>query len=71
MLADAGGPVVVVPDWAKAVPGQIARWVPGKYTSPGTDGWVLFGTGPERSRGLPAQATARSQLDLPVSEALS
>ena len=70
MLADAEGPVVVVPDWAKALPGQIARWVPGKYTSPGTDGWGFCGTGPERSRGLPAQSTARSQLDLPVSEAL-
>ena len=42
MLADAEGPVVVVPDWAKALPGQIARWMPGKYTSPGTDGWGLL-----------------------------
>ena len=29
------------------------------------------GSGPARSRGLPAQATARYNLDLPVSEALS
>jgi hypothetical protein len=61
---------VVVPDWAKAVPGQIARWVPGKDTSPAPTGGGFCGTGPERSRGLPAQSTARSQLDLPVSEAL-
>ena len=31
--------------------------------------WEL--AGPARSRGLPAQATARYKLDLPVSEALS
>jgi pyruvate dehydrogenase complex dehydrogenase (E1) component len=41
VLAGAEGPVVAVAGWAKAVSGQIARWVPGKYTSPGTDGWGL------------------------------
>jgi hypothetical protein len=28
-LADTAGPVVAVSDWIKAVPDQIARWVPG------------------------------------------
>ena len=33
------GPVVAVSDWMKAVPDQIARWVPGDYNSLGTDGF--------------------------------
>jgi pyruvate dehydrogenase E1 component len=39
MLTGAPGPVVAVSDWMKAVPDQIARWVPGTFTSLGTDGW--------------------------------
>jgi pyruvate dehydrogenase E1 component len=39
MLADAPGPVVAVSDWMRAVPDQIARWVPQPYTSLGTDGY--------------------------------
>ncbi len=38
-LAEAPGPVVAVSDWMRAVPDQIARWVPGDYTSLGTDGF--------------------------------
>ncbi len=38
-LADAPGPVVAVSDWMKAVPDQIERWVPGDYSSLGTDGF--------------------------------
>jgi pyruvate dehydrogenase E1 component len=38
-LADAGGPVVAVTDFVRAVPDQISRWVPGAYTSLGTDGF--------------------------------
>jgi len=49
-----------------AVSGQFLMSVDTRHRRVG-----LCGTGPERSRGLPAQATARSQLDLPVSEALS
>ena len=37
-LGDAG-PVVAVTDYMKIVPDQIARWVPGSYTSLGTDGF--------------------------------
>ena len=43
-LADAGGPVVAVSDFMRAVPDQIARWVPGDYTSLGTDGFGFADT---------------------------
>ncbi|PZS31525.1 MAG: pyruvate dehydrogenase (acetyl-transferring), homodimeric type, partial [Pseudonocardiales bacterium] len=39
VLDGAQGPVVAVSDWMRAVPDQIARWVPGDYTSLGTDGF--------------------------------
>jgi pyruvate dehydrogenase E1 component len=38
-LAEAQGPVVASSDWMRAVPDQISRWVPGDYTSLGTDGF--------------------------------
>ncbi|MBA2607551.1 MAG: pyruvate dehydrogenase (acetyl-transferring), homodimeric type [Actinobacteria bacterium] len=38
-LTDAAGPVVAVTDFMKAVPDQIARWVPASYTTLGTDGF--------------------------------
>jgi pyruvate dehydrogenase E1 component len=38
-LATADGPVVAVSDWMKAVPDLISRWVPGDWTSLGTDGF--------------------------------
>ena len=38
-LADASGPVIGVSDWMKAVPDQISRWVPGDWSSLGTDGF--------------------------------
>ncbi|MGH3344085.1 MAG: pyruvate dehydrogenase (acetyl-transferring), homodimeric type [Carbonactinosporaceae bacterium] len=38
-LAGEQGPVVAVSDWMRSVPDQIARWVPGDYTSLGTDGF--------------------------------
>jgi pyruvate dehydrogenase E1 component len=49
-LADAPGPVVAVSDWMKAVPDQIARWVPGQYTSLGTDGFGFSDTRPAARR---------------------
>jgi pyruvate dehydrogenase E1 component len=33
------GPVVAVSDWMRAVQDQISRWVPGDFTSLGTDGF--------------------------------
>jgi pyruvate dehydrogenase E1 component len=50
LLADAAGPVVAVSDWIKAVPDQIARWVPGAFTSLGTDGFGFSDTRPAARR---------------------
>jgi pyruvate dehydrogenase E1 component len=38
-LSAAEGPIVAVTDYMKAVPDQVARWVPRHYVSLGTDGW--------------------------------
>jgi pyruvate dehydrogenase E1 component len=38
------GPVIAVSDWMRAVPDQISRWVPGDYTSLGTDGFGFADT---------------------------
>jgi pyruvate dehydrogenase E1 component len=38
-LEGADGPVVAATDWMKAVPDQIARWVPGPFLPLGTDGF--------------------------------
>ncbi len=38
-LMGSTGPVVAVSDWMRAVPDQVARWVPGEWTSLGTDGF--------------------------------
>ena len=43
-LQDAEGPVVAVSDFMRAVPDLISRWVPGDYTSLGTDGFGLSDT---------------------------
>jgi pyruvate dehydrogenase E1 component len=43
-LSAAPGPVVAVSDFMRAVPDLIARWVPGDYTSLGTDGFGLSDT---------------------------
>jgi pyruvate dehydrogenase E1 component len=37
--AAAGGPVVAVSDYVRLVPEQIARWLPGRLTALGTDGF--------------------------------
>ena len=38
-LSSVEGPVVAVSDFMKAVPDQIARWVPAPFTTLGTDGY--------------------------------
>ena len=38
-LQGAGGPVIAVSDWMRAVPDGIAQWVPGDWSSLGTDGY--------------------------------
>jgi pyruvate dehydrogenase E1 component len=50
VLSEAVGPVVAVSDWIKAVPDQIARWVPGAFTSLGTDGFGFSDTRPAARR---------------------
>ena len=51
-LSDSSGPGVAVSDWMRAVPDQIARWVPSSspYTSLGTDGFGLSDTRPATRR---------------------
>jgi pyruvate dehydrogenase E1 component len=43
-LSGTSGPVVAVSDFMRAVPDLIARWVPGDYTSLGTDGYGMSDT---------------------------
>ncbi|MEV4412356.1 pyruvate dehydrogenase (acetyl-transferring), homodimeric type [Catellatospora sp. NPDC049609] len=43
-LENAAGPKVAVSDWMRAVPDLISRWVPGSYTSLGTDGFGMSDT---------------------------
>jgi pyruvate dehydrogenase E1 component len=43
-LADAGGPFVAVSDFMRAVPDQIAQWVPGDWSSLGADGFGFADT---------------------------
>ena len=50
LLSGRSGPVVAVSDWIKAVPDQIARWVPGTFTSLGTDGFGFSDTRPAARR---------------------
>ena len=38
-LESAEGPIIAVSDWVKAVPDQVARWVPGTFLPLGTDGF--------------------------------
>jgi pyruvate dehydrogenase E1 component len=44
VLDGAPGPVVAVSDWIRAVPDQIARWVPAPFGSLGTDGYGFSDT---------------------------
>jgi pyruvate dehydrogenase E1 component len=38
-LSGSDGPVVAVTDFVRAVPDQVARWMPRRFTSLGTDGF--------------------------------
>jgi pyruvate dehydrogenase E1 component len=49
-LEHARGPVVAVSDWMRAVPDQIAPWVPADWTSLGTDGFGHSDTRPALRR---------------------
>jgi pyruvate dehydrogenase E1 component len=50
VLQDAPGPVVAVSDFQRAVPDQIARWVPTDWVSLGTDGFGRSDTRAELRR---------------------
>ncbi len=50
VLADAAGPVVAVSDYQRAVPLQIAQWVPGDFRVLGTDGFGFADTRPAARR---------------------
>ena len=50
ILSEAGGPIVAVSDFMKMVPDQIARYVPGAFTTLGTDG---FGRSDSRTQPAP------------------
>src|SRR5690606_26746697 len=49
-LEGAAGPFVAASDWMRAVPNQIARWVPGDYTVLGADGYGFADTRPAARR---------------------
>lgn len=49
-LAGAQGPIVAVSDYMRAVPLQIARWVPGDYRVLGADGFGFADTRPAARR---------------------
>jgi pyruvate dehydrogenase E1 component len=55
-LQDAPGPVVAVSDWMRAVPDQIAQWVPGDWASLGTDGFGHSDTRPALRRSFSVDA---------------
>ncbi|WP_437126466.1 pyruvate dehydrogenase (acetyl-transferring), homodimeric type [Nocardia mangyaensis] len=49
-LAPTRGPVVAATDWMRAVADQIRQWVPGDYTTLGTDGFGFSDTRPAARR---------------------
>jgi pyruvate dehydrogenase E1 component len=57
-LKDAPGPVVAVSDWMRAVPDQVAPFVPGAWSSLGTDGFGLSDTRPALRRHFRVDAAS-------------
>ena len=49
-LPSASGPFVAVSDYMRAVPNQIAKWVPGEFHALGTDGFGFADTRPAARR---------------------
>jgi pyruvate dehydrogenase E1 component len=49
-LKEAEGPVVAVSDYMRAVPNQIAKWVPGDFHALGADGFGIADTRPAARR---------------------
>jgi len=57
-MSEQPGPVIAVSDWMRAVPDQIAQWVPGDYSSLGTDGFGLSDTRPALRRHFRVDAAS-------------
>ncbi|MDR0990452.1 MAG: pyruvate dehydrogenase (acetyl-transferring), homodimeric type, partial [Propionibacteriaceae bacterium] len=55
-LQNRPGPVIAVSDFARAVPNQIAPWVPGRYATLGADGFGFSDTRPAARRWLKVDA---------------
>ncbi|WP_063020372.1 pyruvate dehydrogenase (acetyl-transferring), homodimeric type [Nocardia niwae] len=49
-LSRADGPYVAATDWMRAVPDQVRKWVPGDFTTLGTDGFGFSDTRPAARR---------------------
>jgi pyruvate dehydrogenase E1 component len=49
-LSAVEGPIVAATDWMRAVPDQVRQWVPGDFTTLGTDGFGFSDTRPAARR---------------------
>jgi pyruvate dehydrogenase E1 component len=67
-LQEAPGPVLAVTDYMRAVPDQIAQWVPGDWHSLGTDGFGFADTRPAARRYFQVDAES---ITVAVLEALA
>ena len=56
LLGDTEGPIVAVTDFMKAVPDQVARWVPQPFAALGTDGYGFSDTRPALRRHFEVDA---------------
>ena len=57
-LGQTTGPVLATSDWMRALPDQIAPWLPGRLTSLGTDGFGLSDTRESLRRHFEVDAKA-------------
>ncbi|MFI9505380.1 pyruvate dehydrogenase (acetyl-transferring), homodimeric type [Nocardia sp. NPDC052566] len=50
VLSKVDGPIIAATDWMRAVPDQVRKWVPGDFTTLGTDGFGFSDTRPAARR---------------------
>nr|WP_054813345.1 pyruvate dehydrogenase (acetyl-transferring), homodimeric type [Nocardia arizonensis] len=64
-LSRVDGPYVAATDWMRAVPDQVRKWVPGDFTTLGTDGFGFSDTRPAARRvfNVDAQSIAVAALE--------
>ncbi|MCP2298450.1 pyruvate dehydrogenase E1 component [Nocardia amikacinitolerans] len=64
-LSRVEGPYVAATDWMRAVPDQVRKWVPGDFTTLGTDGFGFSDTRPAARRvfNVDAQSIAVAALE--------